>query len=540
MEFPELLSVLLYEDCSAHILTEEARLKTLATANGCNSALILYLNYFNKIKQCPNPEQLLSHGFSTPKFSEEQIADDLERAADYRKAFPPGSFAMALEHAWGEANQQYMSHGYTTAHGIAGRHLPKAVDQRQLKKLYGEEQADWDFTAFSQIWLAGYLAANPFTKKEAEEVEAANEHEYVLATGVGVEDDEVVNTTLTAINATDVKPELLRWLWPDRIPQGKICWFAGKPGLGKSLAMLDLIARVTTGAAWPDGTKNSLPPQDVLLAVSEDGLGDTVIPRLNAAGADLARIKFIHRVKVNESQRLLQLSNDTQLLKKALQANPSVTLVGLDPLTSFSGDVNINVDQDIRPIMDALSSLCNKTGVTLVGVIHHNKRSDVDALQKILGASSVAGAARTAWGFSRDPDNQNEFYMSLVKNNLSKRRTGMKYTIGEKTVGDIPAPHIVWGEETDATADDLLNAERDTSGRAQNKQITLAREFLPQALAKGPRLAQELYDEAERAGISSDTLKRAKRELGGITVYRMNNRWTWSNSSDDPIPDDVI
>jgi hypothetical protein len=202
--------------------------------------------------------------------------------------------------------------------------------------------------------------------------------------------------------------------------------------------------------------------------------------------------------------------------------------------------VNINVDQDIRPIMDALSSLCNKTGVTLVGVIHHNKRNDVDALQKILGASSVAGAARTTWGFSRDPDNQNEFYMSLVKNNLSKRRTGMKYTIGEKTVGDIPAPHIVWGEETDATADDLLNAERDTGGRKDKKQIDLARVFLPQAMASGPRKAREVYAEAEKVGISSATLKKVKYEMGIKSVEQSDRGWLWtlSAANDDPVLSD--
>ena len=145
--------------------------------------------------------------------------------------------------------------------------------------------------------------------------------------------------------------------------------------------------------------------------------------------------------------------------------------------------------KDIRPIMDALSAVCNSSGASFVSVVHHNKRSDVDALQKILGASSVVGAARTAWGFSRDPDNKEEFFMSLVKNNLSKRRTGMKYKIAEKTLNGITAPYTDWGAETDETANDLLDAERDTSGRKDNKQITLAREFLPVALSKGPRLA---------------------------------------------------
>lgn len=234
-------------------------------------------------------------------------------------------------------------------------------------------------------------------------------------------------------------------------------------------------------------------------------------------------------------------TNDTGLLKKALKDNPDIALVALDPLTSFFGDVNINADKEVRPVMDALSKICNASGVSFIAVIHHNKRSDVDALQKILGASSLVGAVRTIWGFSRDPEDKKQHYMTLVKSNLSAKDTGIKYTIGEKSVDGINAAHIVWGEETEATSNELLDAERDPSGRKENKQITLAREFLPQALAKGPRLAQELYDEAAKAGISSDTLKRAKRELGGIMVYRLNNRWTWSNSSDDPIAaDDVI
>ncbi len=350
--------------------------------------------------------------------------------------------------------------------------------------------------------------------------------------------------SLKAVKATDIQPAALKWLWPDRIPYGKICWFAGKPDCGKSLALLDLVARITTGNDWPDKIKNAWGPRDVLIAISEDGLGDTVIPRLNAAGADLNHIQFIQRVIVKSgtdtTRRQLQLSNDTNLLKKALADNPNIVLVALDPITSFFGDVNINIDKDIRPIMDALSAVCNASGVSFVSVVHHNKRSDVDALQKILGASSVVGAARTAWGFSRDPDNKEEFFMSLVKNNLSKRRTGMKYKIGEKEVDGILAPYTVWGEETESTANDLLDAERNTTGRKDNKQITLARIFLPAALSKGPRLARELYAEAEKEGISADQLKRARYELP-IHVARQGTGWIWSLLHEDPtIPEDVI
>jgi putative DNA primase/helicase len=535
MEFPELMSAILYNDCSAQIEREFPRLKALAQANGSNAALIMALNYFNQTKKSPTPEQLRDYAPSQPKMTLEHVLPDLEQAADWRKASPAGSFELAMDNAWREANTNYVAHGYRTAVGIAAGGVPHEIKtyqfEKRMKTLYGDDEANWDRVAFSQIWLNEYLAANPFTKREVEEISVTNEHEFELAKGIGTEGDEVVRLSLTAINATDIVPEQLKWLWPDRIAYGKICLYTGKPDCGKSLALNDLIARVTTGSDWADGKKNTWGPKDVMLACSEDDLGDTVVPRLNAAGADLKRVKFIHRVIVKspemDSTRQLQLASDTSLLKKALAAYPDVVLVGLDPVTSFFGDVNINADQEIRPVMDALVGVCNASGASLVAIIHHNKRSDVDALQKILGASSVAGAVRTAWGFSRDPDNKDEFFMSLVKNNLSKRRTGMKYKIAEKDVNGIIAPHTVWGEETEATANELLDAERDTSGRKDNKQITLARAFLPFALkGKGARPCTELYREAEAEGISVATLKRAKSEFP-IQVIKRAHDWAW-------------
>jgi hypothetical protein len=542
MEFDALLAVLLYEDCTAHVPTEAARLTLLAQANGTNLALARYLDYFNKTKKTPNPEQLKQFADSAPKSTLGIIDDELEKALFFKNAQPPGSFSIALENAWAEANRQYVKHGLQVANSLCSNSIPHDAGGKQfvkkMERRYGD-QLNWDWVGVSQEWLADYLAKNPFAYKE-EEQDHANDHEYVFAQGISIdEDDAAVTTRLMVMNATDIKPEPLLWLWPERIPQGTICWFTGKPNLGKSLATLDLIARLTTGNDFPDGEKNVLPPQDVLLAISEDNPSTTVIPRLMAAGANLEHVKFFHRVKLNEGSRQLQLSSDTRNLKRGLEANPTVTLIVLDPLESFSGDVDINKNQEIRPVMDALSSLCKRTRTTIVGIVHDNKRSDVSAIQKIPGGSAVAGAARSALGFSRDPDNRNEYFMSMVKGNLSKKQSGIRYTIGERTVDGLKAPFIIWGEEHDATADELLTQERDTGSRKDNKQITMARDFLPVALANGPRLAKELYAEAEEKGISVDTMKRAKNEMGGISVYKTNNGWIWSILRDDPTMDEV-
>ena len=445
-----------------------------------------------------------------------------------------------MSNSWHEANRNYVEIGYTTARAVPTGGVPPDMKgyqfERRMKELYGDDEANWDRVGFSQIWLNEYLAKNPFVKKGAEEVDVANQHEFTLASGTGVDGDDVVSLSLKAILATDIVPEALRWLWQDRIVYGKICLFSGKPGCGKTLAVLDLIARVTTGADWPDGAKNLWGPKKVLLACSEDGLEDTVVPRLNGAGADLKNVIFIHRVLVNgDTQRQLQLDSDTSLLKKALKDNPDIGLVVLDPLTSFFGDININVDKEVRPVMDALSKICNATGVSFISVIHHNKRSDVDALQKILGASSLVGAVRTIWGFSRDPEDKQQHFMTLVKSNLSAKDSGLKYTIGEKEVLGIKAAHIVWGEETDQSANDLLDKERDTTGRRDNKQIDLARAFLPFALkSKGIRPCAELYREAEAEGISVPTLKRAKNDFP-IRVIKQAHNWAWLWREDDPM-----
>jgi len=384
-------------------------------------------------------------------------------------------------------------------------------------------------------------------KPQAENPFLAEEGEITYHTGM----DGTEEFLLTAIPANSVKPERITWLWPERIPLGKMTLFAGKPDCGKSTAMMDVVARVTTGRDWPDGSKNPLGPRDVLMAVAEDDLSDTVVSRLMAAGADLKRIHFLNRVRVKDIAaeepipdiRQLQLADDVAKLRKAIEARPEVALVVVDTITSYFGDVNTNADKDVRPVMDALSRAFRDCGACFLAIVHHNKRNDVDAVQKILGAASVAGAVRAAWGFSRDPDNKQEFYMARVKNNLSKKLGGMKYKISETTVGDIVAPYVEWLAEVDETANEIMDKEREAAtGRRENRKIDMARLFLKNALAQGPRKQREIQTEAESEGITFWTLRNAKSELDVVSDKRGRD-WWWSLPSVEPAPpepEDVI
>ena len=340
--------------------------------------------------------------------------------------------------------------------------------------------------------------------------------------------------TLIATLASSVTMEKMEWLWPDRIPGGKITWFSGKPDCGKSLALVDLVARVTTGADWPDGQKNALGPKNVIMAVSEDDLGSTLVPRLKAAGADLTRVNILVRVEIvkadKSGKRQLQLSEDAKLLKFTLRKNPDVALVALDPITGYFGDADPNKDKEIRPVMEALQQALEVSKAAFVAVVHHNKKSDVDPIGKILGASSVTAVSRAAWGFTRDPDNKEEYYMALVKSNLSKKRTGMKYKIAEATVlingEECGVPHTEWLGETDLDAAEVMDKERDKAGNAENKKVDVASLLLKSELESGPKLARDMYKKVKAEGISERTLKRASYDLG-VIVTQVNKAWYW-------------
>jgi putative DNA primase/helicase len=203
--------------------------------------------------------------------------------------------------------------------------------------------------------------------------------------------------------------------------------------------MLNIIARVTTGEDWPDGVKNINGPREVVLGATEDDAGTTLVLRLKAAGADLSRVHLVKRViieggKKGTHKRMLQLKEDALLVKRMLRDHPGVALIALDPMSGFFGDADANKDKEIRPVLEAIQAACDKSKCALVGIIHHNKRSDTDAIGKVMGGSAVVGVSRAVWGFSRDSENKDEFYMALVKGNLAKKRTGMKYKIDEAEI----------------------------------------------------------------------------------------------------------
>lgn len=384
---------------------------------------------------------------------------------------------------------------------------------------------------------------------KVEEPAKAESDEIVLASG---KTDKGVTMSIGGVLASDVVTVELQWLWDQRIPAGKATLFTGKSDNGKSMCLLDVIARVTTGSDFPDGSKNVYGPRKVLLAASEDDPADTIVPRLMAAGAKLENVVLVtvstQRQGAPKSNRMLKLKDDAKLLEAALRQNPGIALVALDPLSSFFGGESLNKDETVRPIMDALTNALRKTGATMIGIVHTNKRSDVDALEKVLGAGSLVQSSRSVWGFSRDPEVENEFYMALLKSNVSKKRGGMKYKISERKVRltsgkEVFAPCAEWLGEHDSSANDLLDKERQLrkeggkDGLSANAvQKELAKKFLLDNLRKGSNKIGELLDLAIEGGISKATFWRAATELNLESTTIKPKRFLLPNESKLELP----
>lgn len=370
-----------------------------------------------------------------------------------------------------------------------------------------------------------------------------------------VEDDDI-SFQLVTRSAADYQMEELSWLWPQKIPKGKMILYTGKPDCGKTICTLDVVARASKGADWPDGSKNENGAIKVLLASSEDDPADTLVPRLVAAGANLENVEIVvgtyatHTTKEGEPGRKalksLNLKRDARMLIDAIRAYPDIQLLVLDPIISYFGDADTNKDKDVRPIMDELKKTCEKSGLTIIGIIHSNKRSDVDAVHKVSGAGSLAAAVRAVWGFSRDTEDRKLYHMAHVKGNLTKDKAGLDYRIEEAIVQvdgkDTGHPKVVWGERFEGDADDLLAAGREQKDKSDYK-ITIAKAYLRTAVTY-PIKAKELYERAEQAeGLTSNNLKKAKVKLQDdgfhIVAKQHHDGWWWYHEEDGQLVKDT-
>lgn len=347
-------------------------------------------------------------------------------------------------------------------------------------------------------------------------------------------EDAHVGNDAGRVVLSDVKPEKVDWLWFARIPYGKLTVLDGDPGLGKSTMMLDIAARLTTGTPMP--LERDRPPKSkVLILSAEDGLSDTMVPRLIAANADLSMIEARQTVRDDKGERLPEIPTDLLLLDIDIQ-DLAAKLIIIDPLFAYlGGQTNARNDQDVRRALAPLAAIAERTGAAVVVIRHLNKSLNGNAIYRGGGSIGIIGAARSGLLVAKDPDDPTERRRILAsqKCNLAPPPPALAYYM-ETAEND--TARIVWEGITEHTANGLLSGPVDM---AEKPALNEACRFLRDMLDNGPKAVTELKREARNAGISDITLRRAKDMIGAKarkTAYGESGFWVW----DLPTPNEQL
>lgn len=324
----------------------------------------------------------------------------------------------------------------------------------------------------------------------------------------------------------DVEPETVEYLWNPFLPVRKLTIVEGNPGCGKTSLLLQIAAALSRGGTLPGDTAGR-EPSITLYMTREDGLADTIRPRLEAYGGEPSRV-FALQGKRTEGKRLGTFSlQDVAFLDRHLsQVRPALAVV--DPVQSFLGpNVDMNKANEVRPVLDTLSGLAQKHGCAIVLIRHLGKQAKDAALYRGLGSIDFTAAARSQLLVAPLPDNPAGRVIAHVKASCSAPGKSLTFSLADG--------RFQWTGETDLQAHDLLAPEATSEERSAREE---ARQFVEEQLSDGPKKSSELFKAARALGHGDKTVRRVFRALGCRKERRSEgNRgqggWWWSLPADD-------
>ena len=301
--------------------------------------------------------------------------------------------------------------------------------------------------------------------------------------------------TVKIIRMSDVELTPVEWLWKPYLPFGKLSVLQGNPGEGKTYFAMHLAAACTNGKLLPNMER--MEPFNVIYQTAEDGLGDTVKPRLIEAGADLDRVLVI-----DDSDVQLTLSDER--IEKAIIEN-NARLVIIDPIQAYLGaDVDMNRANEVRPIFMRLGQVAQRTGCAILLIGHLNKAAGMQSLQRGLGSIDIAAAVRSVMFIGKLKHDPTMRILTHEKSSLAPPGASLAFSLGDEG-------GFRWVGEYDITADEMLSGiepQRETKTQQ-------AKDLICALLAGGKQVLSEDIDKAAlERGIPGRTVRDAKRELG--------------------------
>jgi putative DNA primase/helicase len=412
------------------------------------------------------------------------------------------------------------------------------VAARLLAALPQERQPIWD------DFLAGHLRPDPIS----EAVSAPPEPPAVATPEESVATAEVttppgppqpLSTTraeradeperrVRLTCAVNLSPREVEWLWSGRVPLGMITMFAGDPKLGKSYVTLAMAAAVSRGLPLPVGDRPNCPGSTILMS-AEDDLGRTIVPRLIAAGADLAKVYILESVILaNGSETLPSLRADVDAIMAAAARLGDCRLIVIDPVSAYLTGVDDNRNAVLRGVLTPLKVLAERLGAAVVLVSHLTKAGSANSKHRVLGSIAYVGACRANYLFVADPRDPTgrRVLMLDTGGNVAPPAPTLDYVIEECGSG----PRVVWSDEpVPITIGEALRPRQEiTEGKVVDAQE--CNQWPGGLLKEGPKPSIEVFKAAIDAGYTRDQVKDAKHCLGVVAQkhgFQEGARWTW-------------
>ncbi len=316
---------------------------------------------------------------------------------------------------------------------------------------------------------------------------------------------EEQKTELKMIKMSEVQSQEIEWIWYPFIPYGKLTIVQGDPGDGKTTLILNIAACLSKGIGLDSGMKLEA-PINIIYQTAEDGLADTVKPRLEAAGADCERVLVI-----DESDKALSMS-DERLEEAIIKTGAKVMI--LDPIQAYlGGGIDMNRANEARDMTKRLSALAEKYKCAIILIGHMNKASGNKAAYRGMGSIDFFAVARSVLLVGRVEEEPNIRAVVQIKNNLAE--------FGHPKAFQLSDGGFQWIGDYEITADEVLGGIPKANKLEQAKRIL--REL---AETSNAVKSNEIFDMAEEHGISKRTLENAKRDLG-IKAKKINQSWYW-------------
>jgi len=358
---------------------------------------------------------------------------------------------------------------------------------------------------------------------------------------------------VSLISGADIKPERVDWLWQGYLARGKLHILAGAPSTGKTTIALALAATVTLGGHWPDGTRSDA--GNILMWSGEDGINDTLLPRLMLQGADRKKVFFVGDVSAKDGPRSFDPATDMQALHQEAERIGNVRLIIVDPIVNMvTGDGNSNsiVRRNLQPIVD----LASKLNAVALGISHFSKgTAGRDPVERVTGSLAFGALARVVLAAAKIKDNDgnvvtdntgHELRMFVrAKCNLGPEGDGFNYVIDQREIpghSNLFASRVLWCDPIQGSAKDLLLMADTPTDPEERGPIAEAVDWLSGLLVDtGEMEKNEIIKLGKTKGHAERTIHRARTKLGikaktGGFGKDKHSLWSLPNGQNTSIP----